>query len=199
MIVREIMTSPAYSVRPESPLDDALRIMAERKVTALPVVDADDALVGVLSEIDLLRRAVEPDRRAHVLPVHESEPLPETVGEIMTTTPRSTTESSDVADLITLFTKSSFKSLPVLRGRTLVGVISRSDVVRALWRTDEDLRDDLLAAFHDYGQDGWTIEVRRGVVEVTGTGTSRERDIAAAIAHSVLGVRRVHVTQAAQG
>ncbi|GAB98248.1 CBS domain-containing protein [Kineosphaera limosa] len=199
MLVREIMTSPAYSVRPDSEIDDALQLMAERKVTALPVVDEGEVLVGVLSEIDLLRRAVEPDRRAHVLPVQESAPLPRTVGEIMTSAPRSTTEGSDVADLITLFTTSSFKSLPVVRGNQLVGVISRSDVIRALWRRDVDLKDDLLAAFHDYGQDGWRVQVNSGVVEITGTGDSRERDIAAAIAHSVLGVRRVHVTPAPEG
>lgn len=199
MLVREIMTSPAYSVQANSPIDAALQLMAERRVTALPVVDDAGVLIGVLSEIDLLRRAVEPDRRAHHIPVAQSAPLPHTVGEIMTNDPRTTTEGSDVADLITLFTNSSFKSLPVVRGDELVGVISRSDVIRALWRRDDDLRDDLVAAFADYGQDGWKIEVHSGVVEITGAGNSRERDIASAIAHSVLGVRRVHVSQAPRG
>ncbi|MDO5711105.1 MAG: CBS domain-containing protein [Micrococcales bacterium] len=197
MLVREIMTCPAFSVHKESSLDVALRLMAQRKVTALPVVEDGDRLVGVLSEIDLLRRAVEPDRRAHFLPVSESEPLPDKVGEVMTSDPRTTTEGADIADLLTLFTESSFKSLPVVRGDILIGVISRSDVIRALWRTDEDLLADLTAVFRDYGQDSWTITVRGGVVEVAGVGTARERNIAAAIAHSVLGVRRVHVTEQA--
>jgi CBS domain-containing protein len=195
VLVREIMTAPALSVRREADLDEALRIMAEKKITALPVVDEGDLLVGVLSEIDLLRRAVEPDHRAHALPVQESEPLPKTVGEIMTPRPRSTTEGADVADLIRLFTTSSYKSLPVVRGDKLIGVVSRSDVIRALWRKDDELLDDLTAAFHDYGQDHWKITVGHGVVEITGTGSARERDIAAAIAHSVIGVRRVHVTE----
>ena len=195
MLVREIMTAPALSVRREADLDEALRIMAEKKITALPVVDDGDLLVGVLSEIDLLRRAVEPDHRAHAIPVQESEPLPKTVGEIMTPRPRSTTEGADVADLIRLFTTSSYKSLPVVRGEKLIGVVSRSDVIRALWRKDDELLDDLTAAFHDYGQDHWKITVEHGVVEITGTGSARERDIAAAIAHSVIGVRRVHVTE----
>lgn len=199
MLVREIMTAPAFSVHKDSPLDEALRAMAERRVTTLPVVVDDDVLVGVVSEVDVLRRAVEPDRRAHAIPPGESTPLPAAIGEIMTPDPRTTTEGSDVADLITLFTTSSFKSLPVVRGRRLVGVISRSDVIRALWRTDAELSTDLHAAFHEYGQDNWHIDVDHGVVEVRGTGTTRERDIAAAIAHSVLGVRRVHVTPATEG
>lgn len=194
MLVREIMTAPAMSVTTEADLDKALRLMAEKRITALPVTDADGRLVGVVSEIDLLRRAVEPDHRAHAIPVHESPPLPRTVGEIMTKSPRCTTESSDVADLIRLFTTSSFKSLPVIRGEKLIGVVSRSDVIRALWRTDEDLEDDLRAVFHDYGQDHWHIAVEQGIVEITGAGSARERDIASAIAHSVIGVRRVNVS-----
>lgn len=193
MLVREIMSTPALRVHRDTDLDDALQIMAEQRVTALPVVDDADRLVGVLSEIDILRRAVEPDTRAHAIPLPPSTPLPHQVGEIMTTAPRTTTEMADVADLIRLFTTSSFKSLPVVRDGVLVGIISRSDVIRALWRRDGDLLDDLRAVFHEYGQDHWDIAVTHGVAQISGTGSSRERDIASAIAHSVLGVRRVEV------
>lgn len=196
MLVHEIMSSPAFSVHVDSPLDEALQIMAEHSVTNIPVVDDGGHLVGVLSEIDLLRRAVEPDTRAHAIPVHPGAPLPRTVGEIMTTSPRSTHEHADVADLIRMFTTNSFKSLPVLRDGLLVGVISRGDVIRALWRRDEDLLADLQNVFHEYGQDRWTISVSHGVATITGTGSSRERAIASAMARSVLGVRRVHVEPA---
>lgn len=194
MLVREIMTSPALSVRPDADLDKALSLMAEKRITALPVTDEKGHIVGVLSEIDVLRRAVEPDHRAHAMPVHASPPLPRQVGEIMTQGPTTTTENADVADLIRLFTASSFKSLPVVREGELIGVVSRSDVIRALWRGDEELLADLTAAFHEYGQDHWTLRVEHGVVEITGAGSARERDVAAAIAHSVIGVRRVHVS-----
>lgn len=194
MLVREIMTSPAFSVTPDAPIDDALRLMAERRVTALPVAQ-DGRLVGVLSEIDLLRRAVQPDARAHARPLRESDPLPTTVAEIMTADPRSTTERADVADLVTLFTTSSFKSLPVVRGDELVGVVSRSDVIRALWRPDDELRADVVAAFAEFGQDRWDLTVTGGVVHIAGAGSARERDVATAIARSVLGVRRVVVDE----
>lgn len=193
MLVHEIMTTPAFHVDADAPLDDALRVMAERRVTALPVTSGGTRLVGVLSEIDVLRRAVEPDARAHARPARDSDPLPERVGDVMTSQPRTTTERADVADLVTLFATSSFKSLPVVRGDELIGVISRSDVIRALWRTDDELRTDVAAAFHEFGQEAWTIEVHRGVVEIAGATTARERDVAAAIARTVLGVRRVHV------
>lgn len=193
MLVREIMTAPALCVRPEADVDEALRLMAERRVTALPVVDEQGDVIGVISEIDVLRRAVEPDTRAHATPVSQTQPLPKTIGEIMTPDPRTTTEGADVSDLIELFTTSRFKSLPVVRGNHLIGVVSRSDVIRALWRDDDDLRDELVSAFHDYGQDHWDIRVSHGVVEVRGTGGALERDVATAIARSILGVRRVQV------
>ncbi|WP_116112196.1 CBS domain-containing protein [Austwickia chelonae] len=193
MLVREIMTAPAFSIHADADLNEALQLLAERRITAVPVVDAGNKVVGVLSEIDVLRRAVEPDARAHATPLAESEPLPKTVAEIMTTDPRTTTEGADVSDLIDLFTHTSFKSLPVVREGDLVGVVSRSDVVRALWRSDEDLLDELVSAFHDYGQDHWRITVEHGVVEVRGAGSAVERDVAVAISRSVLGVRRVHV------
>lgn len=196
MLVHEIMSAPALSVHVDADLDTVLGLMAEQRVTAVPVVDGEHRLVGVVSEIDVLRRAVEPDMRAHARPVPPGSPLPRTVGEIMTTSPRSTTEHADVADLVRLFTTSSFKSLPVVRDGTLVGVISRSDVIRALWRPDDELLADLRAVFHEYGQDRWTISVSRGVVRISGTGSGRERDIASAIARSVLGVRRVQVQPA---
>ena len=193
MLVREIMTAPAHSVHESDDLDQALRLLAERRITAVPVVDDGGRVIGVLSEIDVLRRAVEPDTRAHAAPVHDVPPLPQTIGEIMTRDPRTTTESADVSDLIELFTTTSFKSLPVVRDGRLVGVVSRSDVIRALWRSDDELRDDVIAAFHDYGQDHWHISVEHGQVEVVGAGSAMERDVANAIARSVLGVRRVHV------
>ncbi|WP_168582544.1 CBS domain-containing protein [Gephyromycinifex aptenodytis] len=195
MLVREIMTCPALSIHADADLDAAIQLLAGKRVTALPVVDEHEHLVGVLSEIDVLRRAVEPDTRAHAIPVQQTAPLPKTVSEIMTTSPHTTTEGADVTDLIELFTKTSVKSLPVVRGPKLIGVVSRSDIIRALWRTDADLLDDLRSAFHDYGQDSWKISVEHGVVKVGGVGSSRERDIAAAIARSVLGVRRVHVIE----
>lgn len=193
MLVREIMTCPALSINADSDLDAAIQLLAAKRVTALPVVNDQEHLVGVLSEIDVLRRAVEPDTRAHAIPMHSNPPLPKTVSEIMTVSPHTTTEGADVTDLIELFTRTSVKSLPVLCGPKLIGIISRSDIIRALWRSDAELLDDLTSVFHDYGQGSWTLSVDGGVVEISGVGSSRERDIAAAIARSVLGVRRVYV------
>lgn len=192
MLVREIMTSPAVSVQEDSLIEDAVALMADRRITALPVVRGEDLLVGILSEMDVLRYALPHDPRAHARPIRpDDEAAPVTVGEIMTRDPRCTQACVDVADLVPLFTASSIKSVPVVKGHHLIGVVSRSDIIRALWRSDEEVLAEVRSVFDQYGQSSWDVDVQHGVVRISGTGTPRERDIAEAIARSVIGVRRV--------
>lgn len=192
MLVREIMTSPAISVRDDDDLDVVLGLMARHRVTALPVLNAGAEVVGILSEVDLLRRVVMPDRRAHLKPVRDAEPLNVLVREIMTPDPKTAAESDDVSDLVPLFSQ-GLKSLPVVHGTELVGVVSRSDVIRALWRPDEELTKAVQDALAENGFAGWGVQVNQGLVEVTGPSGPREASIADAVARSVLGVRRVRV------
>src|SRR5262249_50160809 len=64
MYAKDIMTSPVLSVSPESPILEAIRIMLQRRISGLPVIDKDEHLVGMLTEGDLLRRAeTETQRR----------------------------------------------------------------------------------------------------------------------------------------
>ena len=70
MLVREVMTSPAVTVHPDASVKEAARRLTEHGITAMPVVDALGALVGVVSEADVIRDTVLPDQRAHERPVH---------------------------------------------------------------------------------------------------------------------------------
>lgn len=194
MLVREIMTSPALSVAEDSLIEEAVGLMATRRLTSLPVVNAADDIVGILSEMDILRCAVPHDARASLKPMQDDEPpAPVRVHEIMTHNPRTTCEGRDVADLVHIFTSTSIKSIPVVRGHKLVGVVSRSDVIRALWRSDEELLTELRAVFAECGQTQWDVTVEHAIVTIAGEGTARQRDSAAALARSVMGVRRVRL------
>ena len=194
MLVREIMTAPAVSVRADSSPHHAILVLAERRLTLLPVVDERDVLVGVISEADLLRVAVAADPRAHLrVSAGRGAVLPQTVGELMTREPHTTTESGDVSDIARIFASTSFKCLPVVRGDDLVGVISRSDVVRALARTDDDLAGEIASLLADLGPPRWDVTVTEGMVSITGSGSVRDGDAAAALAATVMGVRRVEV------
>lgn len=192
MLVREIMTSPAYSVHEEAPLEDALRLMVTAKVTGLPVVDAGGRVVGIISEADVLKAALEPDPRAHMrLSAAPSEPMPGSVAQVMTAHPHTVREDSDVAELAHTFVRTAWKSVPVVRGDVLLGVVSRSDVLRALARSDAEISAELSRTLAETGLEGWLANVTLGIVHITGAGSDRERAAVVSMAQSVKGVRRV--------
>lgn len=197
MLVREIMTAPAFHVREDAQVDEALEILAVRRVTALPVVNGEGSLVGMLSEIDILRGAVAPDSRAHARPVTGDIAYPDKVADVMTTDVVTVTEGDDVAALIERFADRKIKSAPVLRGDRLIGVISRSDIIRALYRPDDELGDEIIVALHDSGLTGWQADVRRGTVTLAGPGDEREAAGAVALIRTIIGVRKVVVPEAA--
>jgi CBS domain-containing protein len=192
MLVREIMTSPAYRVHEGASIEAALQVMVTASVTSLPVVDRDGHVVGIISEADLLKEHLEPDPRAHIrLVPPPSEPLPVTVGQVMTAHPYTVREDHDVAELARTFASTGWKSAPVVRGDVLLGVVSRSDVIRAMARPDSEIHAEISRAFAEIGLQTWHADVAFGVVHISGTSSDRERAAATSIAQSIKGVRRV--------
>ena len=192
MLVREIMTSPAYSVHEDASLEEALKLMATARVTSLPVVDGGSHVVGIISEADLLKADLEPDPRAHVRPARQSvESLLTTVRQVMTADPHTVREDNDVAELAHTFATTSWKSVPVVRGDVLLGVVSRSDVIRAMSRSDKDIEAEISRTLKEIGMHSWHVDVVDAVVHITGTGSDRERGAVVSIAQSVKGVRHV--------
>jgi CBS domain-containing protein len=193
MLVREIMTSPAYSVQEDTTLEAALKLMATSRVTSLPVIDGAGRVVGVLSEADLLKADLEPDPRAHVrLARQPIDPLLSTVTQVMTAHPHTVREDSDVAELAHTFATTSWKSVPVVRGGdVLLGVVSRSDVIRAMARSDTQIAGEIAQVLTETGLGAWHVDVVDGVVHVSGTGSDREKAAVISVAQSVKGVRHV--------
>jgi len=192
MLVREIMTSPAYSVHEDSSLEEALKLMATARVTSLPVVADGARVVGILSEADLLKADLEPDPRAHVRPARQpAQSLMTSVSQVMTANPHTVWEDSDVAELAHTFATTSWKSVPVVRGDVLLGVVSRSDVIRAMSRSDQDIEAEIARTLRETGLAAWQADVTDGVVHITGGGSDNERGAVISIAQSVKGVRHV--------
>ena len=194
-MVRDIMSSPAVTVREHSSPETALQLLAERGVTILPVVDAQERLVGVVSEVDLLGLA-DPDtlesrpRSA----AHSPSGAPRVVSDVMTRGAQTTSDEADVAKVVALFRRTSWKSLPVMRGDVLVGVLSRSDLIRAMAREDDDIEADVNRLLSERAP-GWEASVSGGTVTIRGSGNDRERDAAASLAATVIGVRRIGVLE----
>ncbi len=195
MQVIDVMSTTVYTACERTPVMSAFRTLADHRVSSLPVVDDHGAVVGIVTEQDLLRRSVEPPRAAEARgTAHRA--LPELVGEVMTWAPVTVSPETDVAEVIRTFSATAWKSLPVVRHGRLVGMVSRSDVVRAFARPDAAVRRDVQLALGGAGLDRVRVDVRGGVVELSGPATEGELDRAAALTRAVVGVRAVHAMAA---
>ncbi len=200
MLVEEIMTTGVVTVRDDAPPTLAVRLLAERALTMLPVVDAENRLVGVVTEADLLGLPVPADPRAHLRtdgrtgqgPSASGPTWSGTVADVATRTPETTVEHADVSDVAEVFRRTAWKCLPVMRDDQLVGVVSRSDIIRALARADADVEDDVNRLFRQLAPD-WRATVSKGEASISGPGSDRDADAAASLATTVTGVRRVRV------
>ena len=197
MRVREVMSSPVVSVPPGMPLKEVARILVTRGISAVPVVD-DGALVGILSEADLVPLELVPDPRAHLAPPPEaSPPAFRIASEAMTRDVIALPEEADVADAGRLMLERRIKSIPVLRGRRVVGIVARRDLLEVLARSDEEIARDveaLLAA--ELGSPcPYRVTVRDGVVDFTGPPDPVDRRLATLLARGVPGVLEVRLDE----
>ncbi len=193
MLVREVMTRSALSLPVDATTDEALHLLVGARVSCLPVVDDAGRVVGVVSESDLLRAPLEHDPRAHARPSVQPPARPRQVRDVMTGDPFTTHERADVADVAVLFGERGWKSIPVVDDGRLVGVISRSDVMRALSRSDEEIQADVRLRLAIDGSPSWSVRVRDAEVTIGGLRSTRDAQLAESLAACVRGVRRVVV------
>lgn len=188
MLVSEVMTSPAVTVQRETSLKRVAQLLDEHSVTALPVVEDDGTIVGVISEADVVLEALPHDPRAHDNPQPVARgPAFTCAGDVMNFHPVTVGPRTDLAEATELMTSTSVKSLPVVDGGVVVGMVSRRDVIRVLAHSDEIISaglDDLLRSL----EGDWLVEVDAGVVTAQGPDDERERDIVRAIVATVPGV-----------
>jgi CBS domain-containing protein len=161
------MTRDVVTVGPDTSAKYAAEVMAERGFAALPVVDDDGRVIGIVAEADVLRDRLPQDPRLHLLREAAVESPPALlVRGVMTSTARTVPMTADVADVARLFLHAGLRSLPVVDGDRLVGIVSRRDLLRTLVRPDEEIASDVLRLIEAYTQEfgGWTVTVSDGVV-----------------------------------
>lgn len=145
--VADVMTREPIVVRPETPLNEAIQILAERRISGLPVVDDASKLVGIISETDLMwqETGVEPPPYIMFLDsviylqnpakyerdLHKA--LGQTVGEVMSSDPITTSPDKTLREAAQLMHERSVHRLPVLdeQGK-VIGILTRGDVIRAM-------------------------------------------------------------------
>jgi CBS domain-containing protein len=216
MRVREVMTYGVIGVPESASLAEAVETMLRSRVSALFVFDAHKAMVGVLSEGDLLRRGElgAERKRPHWLELllgsgrlaeayaHEHG---RKAGEVMTGNVETITEDAELSEAVDRMIRHHIKRLPVLRGEAVVGVISRSDLLKGLLAAqpraggahpDAEIKAGILAELDKLE---WAprasvrVEVANGVVTFGGSITDeRLRDGLKVIAENTPGVTAVH-------
>ena len=202
MKVKDVMTSPVVSVEPDSPISQAIRIMLQRRISGLPVIDKQGGLVGIVTEGDFLRRAETGTQRRRprwleflIGPGRLADEYTRShgrkVNEIMTPDPTAVNEDTPLEEIVKLMEKRQIKRIPVVRGEQVVGIVTRANLVHAVAsasleaqpsvESDDAVIRSLFLA--ELGKEKWAPIalinpiIRNGVVELWGTITDeRESD-----------------------
>lgn len=195
MFVQDVMTAHPVTVEMGTSIKEALVLLARHGVTSLPVVSSGRRVRGVVSEADLIRESVARDPRVQEAPIEScAVSPPRTVDEVFSPHAVVVHPDDDLAVAVELMTSTSVKSLPVVdRHNRLVGMVSRSDVVRLLARADTDIEGEVDELLRSLGYPNWLVEVHDGVVEVTGPAGPSEGALARTVAGTVPGVVDVRI------
>jgi CBS domain-containing protein len=214
MKVGDIMTREVITVEPDASILEAARLMLQHKISGLPVVNSSKDLVGVVTEGDFLRRretgterhrprwlefVIGPGKLATEY-THESGLK---VHEVMTEEVQTVTEDAPLDQAVHLMERYRVKRLPVVRGRQVVGIVTRSNLVRAVVRmahearpisaSDEDIRVRLVGELKKLP---WApaidVAVKDGVVKLSGVLLDeRQRAALRVAAENIPGVKNV--------
>ncbi|MBD2501979.1 CBS domain-containing protein [Anabaena azotica] len=146
-IVADVMSHNPIVVKPETPLQEAIKILAERRISGLPVVDNDSKLLGIISETDLMWQETGVSPPAYIMfldsviylqnplvyerDLHKA--LGQSVGEVMTKNPVTISPEQSVKLAAQLMHDRNVHRLPVLDDAgQVIGILTRGDIIRAM-------------------------------------------------------------------
>ena len=134
LTVREMMTERPHTTRPDTPVKEAAREMVRWRVSALPVVEVDGRLVGMLSSRDLVRDLLGSYLQGGQGAADRPTPKPprRTVRDVMTRQVLCVSPDEPLAEVASLMTNKDVERVPVVRDGLLVGFLTRGDIVRKL-------------------------------------------------------------------
>lgn len=216
MQARDVMTTPVLTVTTDVTVREVARLLLERRISAVPVVDDKGILLGIVSEGDLIRRAdsgterhrswwlglvsdPEDDARSYL----KSHGL--RAGDVMTRNVVVATEDMPIPEIADLLEKHRIKRVPVLRDGCVVGIVSRANLLQALiaqpvrsalstTNDDRALREAVFRAVQATGSRTIYVNVlvTGGVAHLWGMAhTEAERDAMRVAAETVPGVKSV--------
>lgn len=215
MQAKDIMTTEVFTVRPEATVADIAETLLDKRISAVPVVDENGQLAGIVSEGDLMRRPESGTERHPswwlaflTLPEDDSRRFIKTHGgharDVMTRGVTTVDDDAPVEAIASILEEHHIKRVPVVRGGALVGIVSRADLLRGLAAAepaktpsadDRTLRQAVETSIREHtGLDDMLIGVTviDGVVHLWGSvAEPLHKDAARVAAENVPGVRSV--------
>ncbi len=191
--VRDVMTTQVVAVRRGATFKEMAATLRRFRVSAFPVVDEEEKVIGVVSEADLLAKEAlaDPgviDGLLHHRDVQKAEGL--TAGDLMTHPAVTIGPDEPVEHAARIMYTLRIKRLPVVNaGGGLIGLITRTDLLAVYDRSDEEIREDILdgVILHEFLEDPrqFSVTVQDGVVTLEGSPetTALGRDIVRKVRH----------------
>ena len=173
--VLDVMTREVVSVRADASFKDIVDTIGRHRVGAVPVVDEDNRVIGLVSASDLYAKVVQAQQVGHGLfrPGQVRRAQGETAADVMTAPAVTTTPTTPVVDAARAAAKAKVRRLPVVDsdGR-LVGIVTRSDLLRIFLHSDEEIRDhvveDILVRRFSIDPTTLDVSVDAGIVTISG-------------------------------
>jgi CBS domain-containing protein len=182
--VRDVMSSPVITATPRTPFAELVDLMVTHRIGALPIIGKGGDLMGIVTEADLVpkegyggRRRRLVDLLAQAIGGRELTAVTKSRGrqawDIMTTVVTTVGPDHDLRAAARTMVQAGRKRVPVVEGDRVVGMLSRTDVLRALHRSDDELRSLVDALLDDPTRVPEGLDVvagiERGIVTLRGT------------------------------
>lgn len=167
MLVRDRMTPNAITITPDVSVTDALRLMREKRIRRLPVLDRDGVLVGIVTDRDLLQASPSPATSLAIWEIHEL--LAKlTVEKIMSRDVISVAEDTPIEEAARILADRRIGGLPVIREGGVVGMISESDLFNTLLQLLGGRRPGVRITVATSGARGTLAELTSAIAEAGG-------------------------------
>jgi CBS domain-containing protein len=144
---KDFMTQTVFTITPEATVQELARLFSKHKISGIPVVNAENKLIGIVTENDLISR----NKRLHIPTVMrlfdafivlDSGKVEEeikkmaatTVGEICTKNVVTITEDTSLQEVATIMSEKNIHLLPVVKDAIVIGIVGKRDVVNAMTR-----------------------------------------------------------------
>lgn len=150
MLAKEIMTADVVFVGPDDTVEDVIKLLLDKKISGVPVVNNEKKVIGIVSEGDLIVRSQKLHVPSYIQilggiiylddPEEFKEELKKSVAvkveDVMTKEPVTVDEDTPVEEIASIMSDARINRLPVLKDEKLIGIVSRADIIRSLARKE---------------------------------------------------------------